>query len=120
VLARARDEARVLLTCDRRLADEAGPAAVLLAPESPIDQARALSALLPMDWRLAPFSRCVLDNAVLREAAAAEQARMPAASRARPGPFHVCPACGRLYWPGSHVRRMSAKLDDLAAFARQA
>ncbi|HET6972195.1 MAG TPA: Mut7-C RNAse domain-containing protein, partial [Phenylobacterium sp.] len=25
-----------------------------------------------------------------------------------------CPACGRAYWPGGHVRRMEARLHALA------
>lgn len=27
------------------------------------------------------------------------------------GPVTACPDCGRIYWPGSHVRRMRARLD---------
>jgi uncharacterized protein with PIN domain len=40
---------------------------------------------------------------------------MPASARALPGPLQACPACGRLYWPGSHVRRMQARLEAFAA-----
>jgi uncharacterized protein with PIN domain len=120
ILARARDEARVLVTRDRRLADKAGPGAVLLADETAAAQAQALSRMLPIDWGFAPFTRCVIDNAPLREATAEEVARMPVDSRERPGPFRACPACGRLYWPGSHVRRMAARLADLARDSPQA
>ena len=120
MLQRARDEARVVLTRDRRLAAKAAPGAVLITADQALDQARALTVVLPIDWNLAPFTRCVMDNAELRAATPAEVARMPPESRAGPGPFSACPACGRLYWPGSHVKRLSARLHDLAQIVRQA
>jgi hypothetical protein len=36
--------------------------------------------------------------------------RVPERSRAAGGPLRVCPECGRLYWPGGHVRRMQQRL----------
>jgi hypothetical protein len=77
-------------------------------------EALSLSAAVPVGWDAEPFSRCVVDNARLREASAEEVARMPASARAGAGPFRACPACGRLYWPGSHVQRMSARLATIA------
>ena len=38
---------------------------------------------------------------------------MPASPQAKDGPFQACPACGRLYWPGSHVKRMKDRLAGL-------
>ncbi|MFC7553294.1 Mut7-C RNAse domain-containing protein [Pseudoroseomonas wenyumeiae] len=37
-------------------------------------------------------------------------ARIPPRARLLPGPFRACPCCGRVYWPGSHVRRMEERL----------
>ena len=31
------------------------------------------------------------------------------------GPLQLCPACDRLYWPGGHVRRMLARLEQFTA-----
>jgi uncharacterized protein with PIN domain len=45
---------------------------------------------------------------------------MPQQARALPGPFRACPECARLYWPGSHVARLSQRLDALAKFPPQA
>jgi uncharacterized protein len=36
---------------------------------------------------------------------------LPKGGRGIPGPVRRCPACGRLYWDGSHVRRMRTALD---------
>jgi uncharacterized protein with PIN domain len=111
LLAQARAESRVLLTCDRRLAGRgATGAVVLLGTESLDEAARALRDHLGIDWLQAPFSRCLLDNALLQEAPPAALARLPARTREAAGPITVCPECGRIYWPGSHVRRMRAKL----------
>jgi uncharacterized protein len=113
LLARVRDEARVLVTRDRELAARAAPAAVLLTSDRLEDQAKALSVVLPIKWDLAPFTRCTLDNTILRDATPVEVDRMPADARVRGGPYRACPVCGRLYWPGSHVKRMAARLAGL-------
>jgi len=111
----ARAEGRVLVTRDRTLAGEAGDVPAVLLPEGSLDdQAAALGRALHLDWRLAPFTRCMMDNATLRPATAEEIAAMPETSRNRPGPFRACPRCSRLFWPGSHVRRMAERLERWA------
>jgi uncharacterized protein with PIN domain len=112
LLAQARAENRVLLTCDRVLTARAAPGAVvLLASESLDEAARALREHLAIDWLYAPFSRCLVDNAPLQPAERAALARLPERARTGAGPITVCPDCGRIYWPGSHVRRMRARLE---------
>lgn len=120
MLREAKAEGRVLVTRDRELAARAAPGSVLLKVGDVAGQAQALTRAMPIDWRLAPFTRCVMDNAPLRDATAEEIARMPPQARAGPGPFHACPACGRVYWPGSHVKRLRARLAALARDAPRA
>lgn len=115
VLRIAQEENRVLLTRDRKLAASAHPRGLIVAGRGVTAEAESLSDALPIDWELAPFTRCVVDNSPLRPARADEVARMPEESRILAGPFRTCPTCGRLYWPGSHVKRMTAKLRALAA-----
>jgi uncharacterized protein with PIN domain len=110
----ARHEQRLLLTRDRRLAEAPG---ALLLPERLDAQAAAL-AQIGLDWLAAPFTRCLVDNMKLRPADDAEFRQLPRDTGRRPGPFQACPACGRLYWPGSHVRRMAARLEQWAATAQ--
>jgi uncharacterized protein with PIN domain len=110
----ARGENRVLVTRDKALAAAGHPRAVLVSGRGAYAEAESLSATLPIDWRLAPFSRCLVDNAPLHEASAGDLARVPAAAQDRSGPFHACPACGRVYWQGSHVRRLGERLAHLA------
>jgi uncharacterized protein len=110
--ARCAEERRVLLTRDRGLAATlVGRAPVVLVPANGIDAAaRALRAALDIDWLYAPFSRCLVDNRLLAAAPPALAAQVPERSRAAGGPVLACPECGRLYWPGSHVRRMRQRL----------
>lgn len=122
VLARCQTEDRVFVSRNRRLVQAAGPGitAILLVSDDADDQALALARTLGLDWTHAPFTRCLLDNTLLEPAEDADLARIPAQSRALPGPFRTCPCCGRVFWPGSHVRRMSLRLQhwsDLAASA---
>lgn len=119
ILDQCRAEDRILVTRDRRLAHAAEPAVrtVLLTGDDPDGHAEALSDALAVDWTLAPFTRCLIDNALLEPAGAADLARIPEQSRVLPGPFRTCPLCGRVYWPGSHVRRMSSQLERWRALA---
>jgi uncharacterized protein len=111
--AQAHREGRVLVTRDRLLG--AAPGAVLLAADKLEAQAREFGERMGIDWLKAPFSRCVMDNSLLAPAGPADLQRMPEETRALPGPFRVCPSCGRVYWPGSHVRRMRARLEGWKA-----
>jgi uncharacterized protein with PIN domain len=112
LIARCASEGRVLLTRDRLLARraEASVPVLLLAEETIDDQARALAATLGIDWQRAPFTRCVLDNAELDPAPPEAAHEVPLRSRDAGGPLLCCPCCGRLYWPGGHVRRMRERL----------
>ena len=113
LVAHCAAERRVLLTRDRHLAEVATLRRVpvlRLAAGTVEEQARALRIALSIDWQHAPFTRCLIDNAPLAPAPPDMAAQVPASSRAAGGPLRRCPACGRLYWPGGHVRRMQAKL----------
>jgi uncharacterized protein with PIN domain len=119
LVQRCREEGRVLVTRDRSLAGaRAVVPAVLLMTEDLDDQARALAERLDLDWLKAPFTRCMMDNAVLRPATAGEIAALPGQTRTLSGPFRACPVCGRLFWPGSHVRRMTERLERWAQMER--
>ena len=112
LIARVAAESRVLLTRDRLLSirAEASVPVLLLAADRVDDQARALAAMLGIDWLCAPFTRCIIDNAVLEAAPPEAVEEVPVRSREVGGKLLRCPACLRLYWPGGHVRRMRERL----------
>ena len=127
LLDRAQAEGRLLLTRDRRLAETAGRHGCLLRGQSVEEQARSLSAAHPVDWLQAPFTRCLIDNCLLHPAPPDRLAEVPLGARgltmpcvgfpatvcANTSSITSCPCCGRLYWPGSHVRRLTATLRRL-------
>jgi hypothetical protein len=115
LLARCAAEGRVLLTADRKLAARADEVRTLLLENDFDADAAILKRELELDWLCAPFSRCVMDNAPLAPAGPDDVARMPPESRRVGEPLRVCPKCRRVYWPGSHVRRMRARLEGWAA-----
>lgn len=112
VLARAGAEGRALLTRDRGLTQHANAAGIVLLLENDALDAQAaeLRRRLRLDWQAAPFSRCLVCNVVLVPAGPTGRSRVPEAARALPGPITECPTCHRVYWPGSHVRRMEERL----------
>lgn len=112
----AREEGRILVTRDKQLAAST-PESVLIEGRGVEAEAESLSRGVVLDWNVAPFTRCVVDNAHLREASLGEIDRMPESAQQGSGPFRACPACGRLYWPGSHVRRMGERLGGLSGAA---
>lgn len=106
LVALAAAEARLLLTRDRAILErrQATGVAVVLAGEG-LDAWAAELAGLGLDWRRAPFTRCLICNTALVDAPAA----VPLPAGAHP-PVRWCPACRKPYWRGGHVRRMEARL----------
>ncbi|SFR41981.1 hypothetical protein SAMN05216203_0138 [Marinobacter daqiaonensis] len=107
-------ESRILLTRDRHLVTFLRPRrSVLLESGSPLSQLREVAEACPIEMKENHlFTRCLLCNAPLHEVTATEIAnRVPEESRNREGPFLCCPECGRVFWYGSHVRRMRATLE---------
>ncbi|MCB1900838.1 Mut7-C RNAse domain-containing protein [Cognatazoarcus halotolerans] len=106
----AHREARLLLTCDRALAQgrHARDLIVNLEQGDLDRQAEALRKQCGVDWLWRPFSRCLIDNSQLERAdASAVGFAMHGIDTAS---LRICPGCGRLYWAGSHHRRMHERL----------
>jgi len=83
LVAFARAEGLLFLTCDRKLASmmSEDPHLVVLASEALDEAARELRERPGIDWLYAPFTRCLLDNASLRPAGEAEFTRALASGR---------------------------------------
>jgi len=112
---RAFEEGRVVLTRDRALPEEWRlPRVIVLQSESTREQLRELARVFPLQDAARPFARCSRCNAPLEDAAPeAVAADVPPRILATQSRFHRCPACGRVYWEGSHVERIRRALDQV-------
>jgi uncharacterized protein with PIN domain len=112
ILRAAAHEGRWLLTVDRKIMEHkaAGGRTLLLPHGSLEDQAAVLNAAFDLDWLTHAFTRCLVDNTPLHPATEEQIRTVPPEAR-RPGePVTACPRCGRVYWRGSHFKRMQARL----------
>ena len=113
LVRRAREEGRILLTRDRHLLRELRPAsAVEVLSEVPLEQLRQVVSALGLAPPAELLCRCLLCNTALDAVApGAVREQLPPSARDLPGPVRRCPTCGRVYWRGSHARRMQAALE---------
>ena len=109
----AAEEGRVLLTRDRHLLRELRPTRALeLRRDVPLEQLAEVIDALRLSAPPELFTRCLLCNVPLSEVPETERwTLVPVGSRGLPGPVRRCPQCARVYWPGSHVRRMRHALE---------
>jgi uncharacterized protein with PIN domain len=109
LVRRAVGENRILLTRDVGIGEEWWmDGLVLLASDDPAEQLREVARLFAL-YDAAAFTRCSRCNAVLEPVSADDAESMDAVPPAviEAGlPLARCPACERLYWEGSHTRRM--------------
>jgi uncharacterized protein with PIN domain len=110
----ANAEGRIVLTRDRRLLRDLRPAHALdVRSDVPLEQLHAVVTTLELTPPPELFTRCLLCNSELCQVAADEAASLlPPRSASLPGPVRRCPHCGRVYWLGSHARRMRRTLED--------
>ncbi len=115
-IARIADtEDRLLLTRDRELLARyrVGRSFLVTADHLP-DQLRELRDGVGLDFDRAAFSRCTGCNTPIEEIGREEARGKVPSYVARNAPaFHRCPGCGKIYWPGSHVRRMRELLEGI-------
>lgn len=112
IIRRAVAEGRWLLTVDRKIREHKAAWGLLVTlPHASLnEQARTLQAHFAMDWTARAFSRCILDNALLVAPQARELEQVPEDVLRSGEPLMRCPCCGRVYWRGSHYRRMMGRL----------
>ncbi len=106
-------EVRVLLTMDRGLLKRNAVVYGYFVRETePRRQLLAVLRRFDLTARIAPFQRCLRCNTLLEPAAKeAVSERVPPKTRQYYEEFRCCAGCGRVYWKGSHYRRMQRLLE---------
>jgi uncharacterized protein with PIN domain len=117
---RAAEEDRILLTRDldllKRRVVRRG---YRVRSTQPRLQLVEVVAQFSLAGRCRTFTRCLTCGASLA-AASLDQvaARIPPGAAGRYRSFQACPGCGRVYWPGSHHRRLVALVEEVLGTAR--
>ncbi len=104
----AHQENRILLTRDRRLLMRSMvQRGYWVRSQNPKQQLVEISKRYQLNGRIEPFQRCLRCNHPL-EAVRKEQilSRLEPLTKQYYDEFHICPACGQIYWKGSHYERM--------------
>jgi uncharacterized protein with PIN domain len=106
-------EARVVLTRDRELLKRNEVRwGYWVRSTDPARQFLELLHRFDLARHARPFSRCLCCNDPLRRVGKDEVVeRLPPRTRAEFDEFHVCDACGRIYWRGSHYQRLRQFLE---------
>lgn len=110
LLRKAKDEARTLITRDKELYRAClhkGISAILLRETGLEGQLREL-AFAGIALRYQPV-RCTVCNSSLQQVEK-DQSGIP---RTANGPFWMCSGCGKVFWNGSHVERISLFLERI-------
>jgi uncharacterized protein with PIN domain len=114
LLESALNQQRKLITRDRklnefRLAEEV---VVLLRANLFEDCVEEITDKLGIDWLRQPFCRCMICNASLQKATAAQVEELNHSLIKTVNNVYYCPRCEQFFWVGSHVTRMRARLAE--------
>lgn len=115
IVARAKQEDRIVVTRDRDLARRA-TGSILLTSSRLEDQVRTMRAAFPDLTPEVRFERCTLCNGGLARwenpPPAPAEAGVPWERVARGLPLYRCEECGHLYWEGSHTAEVRRRLRE--------
>ena len=105
----ATTESRILLTSDRALLMRTKVVyGYMVRSKDPGLQLVEVLTRFNLVDKLLPFVRCMACNGALRSVSKAEVlSRLPKNVRESLDEFQECPDCGRIYWKGTHYKRMN-------------
>jgi uncharacterized protein with PIN domain len=111
------EEKRILLTRDRGvLKHSAVTHGYWLRETDSHRQTAEIVRRFDLARSLRPLTRCMVCNEPLKTASKAEvRERVPQGPLEWCDEFRECAGCGRVYWHGSHSRRMQRWIEELAA-----
>jgi uncharacterized protein len=111
------DEKRILLTRDRGLLKRnVIIRGYFLRTTNPREQLIEVLQRFDLLGSISPFERCMHCNALLRPVSKEAVAdRLLPETKQHYEEFRICPECDRIYWKGSHYRRMQKFIEAVLA-----
>ncbi len=115
VVQRAIDEKRILLTRNRNLLKQRRLVfGRLVRSQDPEQQLQEIVNLYGLQDQLRPFSRCIVCNGLLtRVEKESIIDRLLPLTKKYYHRFHQCTGCNKIYWHGSHLDKMTARLNRI-------
>lgn len=116
-------EGRVAVTRDtqiarRRVAVNGSLRVILARDDDPKKQLLQVMRELGLDWRGTEFTRCLECNRLLVPLSRDEvRGLVPPHVFRTQSRYMRCPVCGRVYWHGTHWRRMTQALEEIRSGA---
>lgn len=113
IIEHAVRENRLLLTRDKQfLTMDATEKTVVYLKGNSIEVCiHELTEKLKIDWLYRPFSRCLVCNTLLVESSEEDALmQVPPKVRTFVKDFVYCSSCKKVYWDGSHTKKMSEQL----------
>lgn len=109
-------EGRILLSRDRRLLMRKAVAdGYCLRSLDSVEQLTEVVQRFDLSQRATPFHRCLRCNHLLEPVSKeAVLDRLEPLTKQYFDEFHICPACGQIYWKGSHYDRMQKLVERIA------
>lgn len=101
-------EGRVFLTRSRRLLTDGRLIRTILVPGEDLKtQLTSVIQRLDLYEDMQAFSRCMICNARVKRVSKESVAhRLPPKVRLKQKTYFLCPSCNRIYWKGTHFKRM--------------
>ncbi len=112
----AGEEKRILLSRDRRLLMRKSVTdGYCLRSLDSIEQLGEVVRRFDLAHRVIPFHRCLRCNHLLEPVSKeAVMDRLEPLTKKYFNEFHICPACGQIYWKGSHYDKMEKLVEEVA------
>ncbi len=111
----ARSDRRIILTRDRQLLKHGAVThGYWVRSTEPVEQAREVVRRFDLSGRIEPFTRCLACNGILEPVEKeAVFERIPPKTAAWLDEYYQCASCGKLYWPGTHAKRLRGTIDRI-------
>ncbi|MGB2982413.1 MAG: Mut7-C RNAse domain-containing protein, partial [Candidatus Bipolaricaulia bacterium] len=117
IVAIAAQESRIILTRDRQLLKHGAVThGYWVRSTDPIEQAREILRRFDLGSQAQPFSRCLSCNGLLSPVEKEDVLeRIPPKTAAWLDEFHECGSCRKLYWRGTHAKKLEALVDRVCS-----